>query len=276
MIHEIYPHRFNNQYLTGKNMYENDFVFHFKDNKLLLKTNGLEPEIPRKRDFSEIKADSIYLFSLDEVSCFLLWDDLNTYSECLVYSEISFFRTVQPKETGWIALVAYHLWKWYSDHKFCGKCGAQTKHKTDERALVCTQCDNLIFPKISPAVIVAITCKDKLLLAGNAGFTGGWYSLIAGYVDIGETLEETVIREVKEEVGLNVHNIRYYKSQPWALSGTLMVGFIAEADENQSIVVDGLEITKANWFRKDELPPYPSNASISGEIIEKFKNGIPF
>jgi len=276
MIHEIFPHRFNNQYIAGKIIEENDFVFHFKDNKLLLKLDGTEPQLPRKKDFREIAGLTTYLFSLDEVSCFLVWDNVLTYCKSLDYTEISFFRTVENKETGWVALVAYHLWKWYTDNKFCGRCGSYTQHKTDERALVCTHCDAIIFPKISPAIIVAIISKDKILLAGNANFTGGWYSLIAGFVDVGETLEETVVREVKEEVGLDVYNIRYYKSQPWALSGTLMVGFIAEAEENQSIVVDGFEITKAAWFSKNELPPYPSNASIAGEIIEKFEMGITF
>ena len=137
------------------------------------------------------------------------------------------------------------------------------------------KCNSVYYPKISPAVIVAVLNEDKLLLANNANFRSGWFSLIAGYADVGETLEETVRREVKEEVGLDVGNIRYYKSQPWALSGSLMIGFIAEVlDKTQPIQTDGHEITNAEWFSADNLPEHPSaEISIAGEMIELFKNG---
>ena len=162
---------------------------------------------------------------------------------------------------------------WYSQNKFCGKCGAKTQQKPDERAIICPDCNTIVFPKISPAIIVAIICNNKILLARNTNFPGSWYSLIAGYADIGETLEETLIREVKEEVGLEVKNIRYYKSQPWPLSGSMMIGFIAEAYENQSISIDNKEIAEAAWFTRENLPNHSSTISIAGEMIEKFEKG---
>jgi NAD+ diphosphatase len=275
MIHEIYPHRFDNHYVPEKKMGEKDIVFHFKDNTLLLKTDSEDPELPLKQHFSQLtdSSESIFLFTLDDTACFLVEGDLSVTESYLEYREISFFRTIRQKKTGWVALVAYHLWKWYTEHKYCGKCGTPTMHKEDERAIVCPVCGTLVFPKISPAIIVAIICNDKILLARNAAFVGGWYSLVAGYVDVGETLEETVKREVKEEVGLDVCNIRYYGSQPWALSGSMMIGFIAEADDRQPVKVDGYEITTAEWFTRGNLPAYPSNISIAGEIIEKFEQG---
>ena len=121
--------------------------------------------------------------------------------------------------------------------------------------------------------IIAIVCNDKLLLARNANFRGNWYSLIAGYADVGESLEETLAREVKEEVGLDVSNIRYYKSQPWPLSGSMMIGFIAEADDQQPITIDNKEIVEAAWFTRGNLPNHPPTLSIAGEMIEKFENG---
>jgi NAD+ diphosphatase len=163
---------------------------------------------------------------------------------------------------------------WYSQNRFCGKCGTAMQHRTDERALTCPSCNTSVFPKISPAIIVAIICRDKILLARNSNFPGRWYSLIAGYADIGESLEETLEREVREEVGLNVTNIRYYKSQPWPLSGSMMIGFTAEADDSQKIVIDEREITEASWFTRGSLPEYPSSAiSIAGEMIDKFNRG---
>ena len=114
---------------------------------------------------------------------------------------------------------------------------------------------------------MAIRSTNKLLLARNANFPDGWFSLVAGYADIGESLEETVRREVKEEVGLDICGIRYYKSQPWPLSGSLMVGFTAEGNEEQPLHLDGVEITEAGWYDRNNLPNHPPALSIAGEMI---------
>ncbi len=275
MIQDIHPHHFSNLYLANRAPEEADYIFHYQGNAILLKTLGDELSLPQKKDFPEISAESefVFLFSLNEVSCFLVWNELKADNPQLTYTDISFFRTTTQHEIGWVSLVGLHLRNWYQQNRFCGKCGAKTQHKSDERAVVCPACNTVGYPKISPAIIVAILSNDKILLARNSNFAGNWYSLIAGYVDVGETLEETVIREVKEEVGLDVRNIRYYKSQPWALSGSVMIGFIAEADENQPICIDGKEIAEAAWFTKGTLPNHPSEISIAGEMINKFERG---
>jgi NAD+ diphosphatase len=118
---------------------------------------------------------------------------------------------------------------------------------------------------------VAILCNDKILLAQGVSFRSSFYSLVAGYADIGESLEDAVVREVKEEVGLDIKNIRYYKSQPWPFSGSMMIGFIAEADDTQPISIDKKEIINAAWFTRGNLPIHPVAISIAGEIIEKFE-----
>ena len=275
MIQEIFPHRFNNHYLTNKNIGERDFVLCYNGNSLLLKTRGDEFEIPRKKDFPGIsdKTKNTFLFTLNDVPCFLIWDNLRADKPYFIYKEINFFRTVKQQEIAWISIVGFHLMNWYAQNKFCGKCGTRTQQKPDERAIICPDCNTIVFPKISPAIIVAIICNNKILLARNLNFPGNLYSLIAGYVDIGESLEGSVTREVKEEVGLDVSNIRYYKSQPWPFSGSMMIGFIAEADKAQSISIDDKEIAGAAWFTRGNLPKYPSNISIAGEMIEKFEKG---
>jgi len=275
MIQDILPHSFDNHYRVGAKIKENDFLLHFKANTLLMKISNEAVDLPRMSDFRDITDTSniTFLYTLNDVSGFILWDEAETVEGDFEYKEISFFRTIPQKEIGWISVVGLHLRNWYAEHRFCGKCGAETYHKSDERALVCSACNTHFFPKISPAIIVAIINKDKILLARNSNFAASWFSLIAGYVDVGETLEETVAREVKEEVGLDVKNIRYYKSQPWPLSGSLMIGYIAEADENQPIAIDNNEIVEAAWFSRDNLPSHPTNASVGGELIEKFKNG---
>lgn len=276
MIHEIFPHHLDNHYKANKFINPDDLIFIFKENYVLLKTIADEVRVPLISDmpFEVLPVQLTFLFTLNAKSCYLFTDVTEISGKNLIYKEISFFRTTTDREVAWSALVAFHLYKWYSEHVFCGKCGSKTKHKEDERAVFCPDCNHIEFPKISPAVIVAIINGNKILLARNAGFKGDWYSLIAGYVDVGETLEEAVIREVKEEVGLDVYNLRYYKSQPWALSGSLMVGFVAEADDSQSVIVDGKEITTAEWFSINNLPNHPSSAiSIAGEMIEKFEKG---
>lgn len=275
MIQDIHPHCFNNKYIEVSSIGEDDYIFHFKLSSLLLKRNGEEFDLPRKKDFLSFTdhPENNFLFTLNDINCFLIQGELETDSTQFVHQEISFFRTHKQKEIAWVSIVAYHLMNWYTQNKFCGKCGNKTIVKTDERAITCPGCKTTVYPKISPAVIMAIVCKDKLLLAHNSNFQANWYSLVAGYVDIGESLEDAVIREAKEEVGLDVKNIRYYKSQPWPFSGSVMIGFIAQADDTQEICVDNKEITHAAWYTKDNLPNHPPALSIAGELIEKFKSG---
>ncbi len=273
MIQDIHPHQLDNQYIANLKPGIDDYVFHFNGNAFLLKVHEDAFAIPRKKDFPELTESShtTFLFTLDGVACFLVHDTLEPHEPDLVFKEINFFRMLTQSDIAWSSLVAYHLRNWYDHNRFCGKCGSATTHKEDERALICSSCETTVYPKISPAIIVAIVSGDSILLARNARFPGSWYSLVAGYADIGETLEEVVKREVKEEVGLDVTNIRYYKSQPWPLSGSMMVGFVAEADIHQPVIIDGEEITEAAWFKRGCLPNHSSTISIAGEMIERFE-----
>jgi NAD+ diphosphatase len=275
MINEIFPHRFDNRFVAAATIAEEDFVFIYNGNSLLLKSIGDGFELPRKKDVSGLvdTSEGTFLFALDQVRCFLVWDGPKTVDGRFVYKETGFFRTVKPPEIAWAGIVGFHLMTWYAQNRFCGKCGSRTREKPGERAILCPACTTTVFPKISPAIIVAILCKDKILLAHNAGFPQNWHSLLAGYVDIGESLEEAVVREIKEEAGLDVRNIRYYKSQPWPFSGSLMVGFVADADDTQPVRPDNIEITEAAWFTRGNLPNHPPGISIAGEMIDKFEKG---
>jgi NAD+ diphosphatase len=275
MINEIFPHRFDNQFVAANTIAEEDYILCYNENLLLLKINGDEFELPRKKDVSGAvnTAQSTFLFALDDVRCFLIWDGPKEGNGQFIFKEISFLRTMKPQEIAWAGIVGFQLRNWYAQNKFCGTCGSKTREKPDERAIICPDCATTVFPKISPAIIVAILCKDRILLAHNANFPGNRHSLFAGYVDIGETLEEAVVREVKEEAGLDVGNIRYYKSQPWPFSGSLMIGFFAEADDTQPVCTDNVEITEATWFTRGNLPDHPPKISIAGEMIDRFEKG---
>ena len=190
-----------------------------------------------------------------------------------VFKSPQVFRKFEP---GWLAFAgatAAHLGQWYAQRRFCGKCSAPLSHKPDERALLCKDCGLVEYPKIAPVVIAGIIDGDRLLLTRNAAGTYRQYALVAGYVEIGETLEDAVRREVLEEVGLHVKNIRYYKSQPWAFSGSLLSGFFVELDGSDQITLDTRELSEAVWLRREDIPPAPSGFSLTWTMIEAFRLG---
>ena len=154
-------------------------------------------------------------------------------------------------------------------HQFCGRCGSRMDRVSWEMAMHCHTCQHRCYPRVSPCIIVAIRHENKILLAqGERQQESGWYSILAGFVESGETLEEAVHREVFEEVGVKVKNVEYFNSQPWPFPHSLMVGYIAEYDSGD-IVVDGKEILKADWFDIDNLPVVPPKFSIAGRLIEE-------
>jgi NAD+ diphosphatase len=276
MLNEFAPHRFNNAYKKDEEASSEDFILCYQEQKILLKHSSNGPEIPLLSDFAMTSPVNLrYLFSLDERSCFLLPEPPGEPSP-LEWEEVWSLRTFHRKELAWIGVVGFQLRNWYANHKFCGRCGALTALREQERSIICPACHHTVYPRISPAVIVAITCNDRILLARGTHYKGGFYALIAGYADVGESLEETVIREVWEEVGLVVSNIRYYKSQPWPFSESLMVGFFAGADDTQHLTIDASEIGEAAWFTRGKLPPHAPDISISGELIRAFEEGKPY
>jgi len=162
---------------------------------------------------------------------------------------------------------ALQIITWDKTHQYCGSCGTQTETNKSEKAKRCPACGLTNYPRISPAVITAVLKDNRILLAHNSGFKGNMYSLIAGFLEPGETLEECVAREIMEEVGIGVKNIKYFGSQPWPFPNSMMIGFTAEYDSGD-IIVDGVEITKAAWYDVYHLPELPSQMSIARKLID--------
>lgn len=171
------------------------------------------------------------------------------------------------------AVTAYQLSRWYASNRFCGRCGAKTVQGTKERVLICPACGNHIYPKIVPAVIVGVTNGDKLLMTKYAGRGIGYYALVAGFTEIGETLEETVAREVMEETGLKVKNIRYYKSQPWGIVDDILAGFYCDVDGSDRITMDASELKVAEWVDRKDITGQPDNLSLTNEMMLVFRDG---
>jgi len=162
------------------------------------------------------------------------------------------------------------LSEWYKNNQFCGACGSKMQRHNSERAMLCT-CNNLlIYPKISPCIIVLVTKGEELLLAHNKNFPGAFYSTLAGFIEAGESAESAIHREIYEEVKIKVKNIQYYGSQSWPFPSQLMLGYHAEYLEGD-ITPDGEEIDSADWFNYKKLPQVPTgNISISGQLIESY------
>jgi NAD+ diphosphatase len=167
------------------------------------------------------------------------------------------------------ALTAVHLVEWDRTSLFCGRCGAGLTLRRDVRAKECGRCGLLVFPRISPAVIVLVERGDLVLLARAARFTDGFYSVLAGFVEPGESLEEAVSREVEEETAITVKDIQYFGSQPWPFPDSLMVAFTARYAAGE-IRIDGNEILDGQWFTVDNLPMIPGKISIARRLIDWF------
>jgi len=173
-----------------------------------------------------------------------------------------------------IAGKANQILDWHMSHRHCGQCGDATRILQAQRAVSCLTCERQYFPRINPCVIVLINQGSKILLARSSRFKTGFYSCLAGFIEVGETPEETVLREVKEEVGIDVENIRYVKSQSWPFPSQLMLGFFADYKSGE-LVLEEEEIEDANWYSYDDLPPVPSpDISVAGELIQLYGQSI--
>lgn len=168
---------------------------------------------------------------------------------------------------------ALQLLEWQKNHRFCSHCGTATvRHAQGEFAQVCPACAHSAYPRVNPCVIVAITKGDQILLARSHRFANGMFSLVAGFVEVGETLEQAVAREVKEEVGLDIQNIRYVSSQPWPFPTNIMLGFTADYVSGD-LVLQADEIAEAAFYPFDQLPLIPPKGSIAHSLIKLATQG---
>lgn len=170
------------------------------------------------------------------------------------------------------AIQSFAIINWDKNHQFCGRCGHRTQHKVGAYERICEYCGLQHYPRISPSIIVLITRGDELLLARGSHFPPGVFGLIAGFVEVGENIEEAVHREVKEEVNLEINHLRYFGSQSWPFPDSLMIGFFADY-ANGEIEIDSHEIESAGWYRYDQLPGLPNvKISIARRLIDEFVN----
>lgn len=246
------------------------FLFH-KDEILVKEEEGLVT-IPRAGDlniFSNQPTDVQSIGFFHEEECFIA-----NMSDENIPAGFS-FKKVKPlyghmeDDYFWFACRAFHLFNWMKTSKFCGCCGSRMNLLSTEIAMKCSSCGHLVYPRISPAIIVAVIKENQLLLARSKRFPPNRYSVIAGFVEPGETIEQCVKRELKEEVGIEVEEIKYFGSQPWSFPDSLMVAFTAKAITGE-ITIDNNEIVAADWFTPHNLPDLPDKPSVGRQLIDWF------
>ncbi len=286
MIHEIAPHVFYNQFKKDAMITDDSPVFVFVSGNEPAFGGGAvlikDDHIPVFSDLngSISKDDLEFLFGIDGKDCFLLRDR----TKCSVSEKEGFvfgkFRDIRqerniPDHEYFLAITAYQLFNWFENNVFCGRCGHRLEKSETERALRCPECGHTEYPRIVPAVTVAVIDRerDRILLTQYAGRDIPFYALVAGFTEIGETLEETVIREVMEETGLRVKNIHYFGSQPWGIVDDLMVGFYCDLDGDNTIHRDKSELKLADWFTRDETELQPTDMSLTNALMRAFKEG---
>jgi NAD+ diphosphatase len=249
-------------------------VFVADSDKLLIKQKEGEVIFPGLKDFDPDLPDSEeteYLGTFDGFHCFCVpYRETMNVPESLVFKSLRIMmREGLDENIALIASRAIHIAEWIKKNKYCGVCGGITEKNSSERARKCPSCGNIIYPRISPAIIIAVVKGDKLLLAHNKGFKERWYSTLAGFMEPGESIEACAQREVLEEVGIRIKNIRYFASQPWPFPDSLMIGLTAEY-ESGKVKPDGVELDDANFFGVDEFPETPGRSSVAGRLIEWF------
>ncbi len=275
MIQNILPHIYHNEYIPSEPDASSVLLF-YRDRSVFARLSGNDMSFltfaeadGRVRD---LYTDYTYLFSIDSTRFYLAkWLDPALFEDFQFYPA-SVLRTVSDPVIAFAGITGCQLADWYSTRRFCSRCGTPLIPGTAERSLCCSKCGLIEYPKISPAVIVGITNGDKILMSKYAGREYKRYALIAGYTEIGESLEETIHREVMEEVGLKVKNIRYYKSQPWSFSDTLLMGFFCDLDGSPDITLDEHELSLAEWVNREDIPEEKDPISLTGNMMQAFRN----
>ena len=274
MFQDIAPHVYHNEF-SAKPAEEHDFILIFSPQGLLCRVEDNAIVLPTLGQLGPEYVSSQRLFSVDTRG-FYLWEGAAPEAPAgWEYHPTRPLRDCRADEALFAEAAAESLWRWYTHNRYCGQCGEKMVHGTVERSQVCPACGNTVYPKICPAVIAAVHDGDRLILTRYRGRPFTKYALIAGFNEIGESIEDTVCREVLEEVGVHVKNLRFYKSQPWTFTDSLLMGFFAELDGSDHITVQEDELSEARWFSRADIPDDHSGISLTGEMIEYFRKNGP-
>ena len=266
MLQDIYPSQFSLVYRDEKISDDDPVIIGDTHRSLVL----FDDHLPRYGQVKDMLPDEYrYLFTIDDQPYFMSYNDLPEHEHTHIRNVIKILKGNEA----FAACTGHHLLSWYLTNRFCSACGHELRHSENERSLVCPECGQVIYPRISPAVIVAVTNGDRILVSRYAHGVYRNYALIAGFCEIGETPEDTCRREVMEEVGIKIKDIRYYASQPWGVDGGLLLGFFAHLDGDDTLHVDHHELATAAWVGKDELTKDDNPLTLTSTLMQEFIKG---
>ena len=293
MLHEISPAKFHNEYFPYEARKEDCFIGCRKDavllgeseGKIVVPTVGEAMEAFRQEDgdgepvpeLSEFR----YLFSVDRARFFTLTEREVSPFGSYDWKSLRYLRVTKPLPSAFAASVGQQLFAWYRRTRFCGACGQKLEHAPSERMMHCPVCGEMYFPQICPSVIVAVRDGERILLTKYAPShfpnsthnPKATYALVAGYIEIGETPEDCVRREVMEEVGLRVKNVTAWKNQPWPFTSTLLFGFFCDLDGDDTITLQEDELSVAEWVNRADMQDRSADISLTSNMMEAFRLG---
>ena len=280
MIQDIAPHAMHNEYQGDLSPHEGDPVLFVRGQELAVRRvdePSLTFELPRVG--SDVPPNDLtYLFALDDVPYWLAADAGKADPPAgyvFVHNRDLRMEKRGPKELMYVAYTAVHLGGWYASSRYCGACGSKMAHHETLRAMRCPSCGNVVFPRLNPAVIVCVRdpVRNKIVLTRYAR---GRYvpidALVAGFVEIGETIEDCVRREVREELDLEVTNITYYKSQPWGVAGDILSGYWCDVVGDPTLHRDESELGWAVWASPEEVKGQPDDLSLTNEMMCRWRD----
>ena len=272
MIQEIQPHVFHKEF-EARSVTPQDIVFVCRGDTLLLKAEDKVLHLPTVEELGIDPQACRSLFKQDHRWYVMLKEGSMDPPEGWAYYTKHQYREFGPFEALWPTAVAGSLNRWYQASQFCGFCGEKLEDSPSQLARICPRCGKKVRPKIMPAVIAGIRNGNKILLTRYNGPASKRVALVAGYNEIGESIEDTLRREVMEEVGLKVKNLQFYKTQPWVITDSLMIGFYCDLDGDDTITMEKKELSMAAWVDRQALPPDTTHLSLTAEMIEQFRLG---
>ena len=242
MIQDILPHHFDNVY-HPRQPRDEDLVLLYRQGSILIRRADM-PYLRVRELCDEDRAALQYLFAVDDTACYPLLGEMKRCPNGMEYVSTRWLRTLRPHVLAMIGISGHQLWSWYRSRTFCGGCGRLMHHDAHERMMRCAHCGRQEYPKICPAVIVAVVDRAR--------------------------------REVMEETGLKVKHLRYYKSQPWSFTDTLLCGFFCELEGSPLITRDERELAEARWVKREDVPMDEEGIALTGEMMRVFREGSAF
>ena len=275
MIQEIGSHILSSDFAVPQPKVTDFILLFTKSEVYVMPETGT---LPTYRDWCEMGGtddDLVHILDVDGIQFYTVLD-LSEQMACKFKKEITrYLRSIHPNWLRLAAVTGLHLYQWFQTHRFCGVCGAPMHPDQKELAMRCTNedCHSVTYPTVCPAVIVGIYDGNRILLTRSAVYKNAVYALVSGYMSVGETMEQTVHREVFEETGLRVKNLKYCGNQPWGFSGAQMIGYWAELDGSNQITLQQEELKEADWFTPDQIPPaYEDDPlDLTHYMIEQFR-----